>query len=187
MVAESPLPIKRELPRVKIGDFSILVLRRFVLGLLLCLFSSNGFGACTDFARPGVIWRRCSYNDLLFHNVDLSGAVLRDSTFQRADLTGSNLTDIQGYRVKFIRALLRDVLFDRARLIEADFSHAILINASFRDSDLRFAKFVNADLRYSDFTNARFRRTDLRNANLEGATWIDGIKICAIGSIGQCN
>ena len=159
----------------------------FLCGVLIAHFTSIAYGACTDLARPGVVWRRCSYNDLSLRNVDLSGAVLRDSIFQRADLSGSNLTKTRAYRVKFIRALLQDVLFDEARLLEADFSHATLIGASFRGADLRSAKFVNADLRHSNFTDARFRDTDLRNANLEGATWLDGIKICAVGSIGQCN
>ena len=30
-------------------------------------------------------------------------------------------------------------------------------------------------------------RTGLRNADLSGATWIDGERICAEGSIGRCN
>jgi uncharacterized protein YjbI with pentapeptide repeats len=58
---------------------------------------------------------------------------------------------------------------------------------SLRKADLRGAKLVGADLRQADLTGANLRAADLFRANLAGATWIDGKRRCAEGSIGQCN
>ncbi|HRJ60682.1 MAG TPA: pentapeptide repeat-containing protein [Azospirillaceae bacterium] len=38
-----------------------------------------------------------------------------------------------------------------------------------------------------DLTDARLHGADLRQTDFSGARWIDGRKICAEKSIGQCN
>ena len=73
-----------------------------------------------------------------------------------------------------------------ARLQDADFSSADMAGASFTGTDLRSAKFVEANLKGADFSGAQVRATDFFRADLSGARWIDGVKICAAGSIGSC-
>ncbi|WP_083897377.1 pentapeptide repeat-containing protein [Azospirillum sp. B506] len=142
---------------------------------------------CTEAARPTVNWRRCSLEGQMLTGVDLSGAMLRDASFQRATLGEAKLTDADGYRAKFISATAPGAVFDRARLIEADFTRADLTGASFREADLRNAKMVGASLARADLTGAKLSGTDLRHADLSGARWTDGKHVCAESSVGQCN
>ena len=143
--------------------------------------------ACTDPAMPGVAWRRCYFEERDFIGVNLSGAVLRDTRFHRANLSGANLAEVDAFRTKFVTATLTGVIFDRARLTEADFTKADLTGASFKGADLRRARLFRAILRNADFSKALMRGADLLKADLSGARWTDGRTICAEGSIGQCN
>jgi len=151
------------------------------------LVSTSAVAGCTDPASPGVNWRRCYHDGRDLGAVDLSGAQLRDATFQRSLLDGGILDGIDGFRAKFISASMTGVSLNGSRLFEADLTKADLTGASLRDADLRNAKLVNAILRDTDFTGARLAGADLRNADLSGAIWVDGTRICADGSIGQCN
>ncbi len=159
------------------------------LALLLALMPLCGpaWAGCTDAAQPKVAWRRCSFEGQAMPGASLAGAVLRDTTFQRANLGGADFSDADAYRAKFISALAPGARFDRARLIEVDFTRADLAGASFRDADLRNAKLVAASLVNADFTGAKLGGSDLQHADLSGARWIDGARLCAEGSIGQCN
>lgn len=142
---------------------------------------------CADGAAPGVNWRRCLFDGRPLVGADLSGAMLRDSAFYRGRLDGANLTGADAYRAKFVSATAKGAKFDRARLIEADFTRADLAGASFVGADLRNARLSDANLRGGDLTDARLHGADLRQADFSGARWIDGSKICAENSIGQCN
>lgn len=159
------------------------------LVIFVCVFLcdvSLVWGGCTDAARPEVNWRRCYHNGLSLVGIDIQGALLRDASFQRTDLSEANLMGVDGFRTKFISAILVGVQLQGARLIEADFTRAVLHGANFEGADLRFTKFVNSDLRGANFTNARFRRTDFRNARLDGVVWVDGRTICREGSVSRC-
>lgn len=165
--------------------FAILAL--FLPLLPALVVPQAALAGCTDPATPEVNWRRCFHDGRPLVGVDLTKAQLRDATFQRSDLTRANLTGADAYRAKFVSATLPQVVFDGARLIEADFTRADLTAASLRGADLRNAKLVGADLRGADLTGARLEGTDLRNANLSMAVWLDGTRVCAEGSVGQCN
>ncbi len=156
-----------------------------VLGALIG--PGTALAACTDPPAPGVNWQRCAFDGLDLTGVDLSGARLRDGSYFRSDLSGSNLSKISAFRAKFVNAALREVKLDGAKLSEADFTKADLTGASFKGADLRRARFFNAILRRVDLTDARLRGADLTRADLSGATWIDGKRICAEGSVGRCN
>ena len=54
-------------------------------------------------------------------------------------------------------------------------------------ADLRRARFFDAILREADLTGARLPGADLTRADLSGATWVDGKRVCAEGSLGRCN
>lgn len=163
--------------------------RRYAAVLFLALMSLSGpaLAGCTDHAQPKVVWRRCSFEGQAMPGVILAGAALRDTTFQRANLSGADFSDADAYRAKFISVLAPGARFDRARLIEADFTRADLAGASFRDADLRNAKLVGVSLLNADLTGAKLGGSDLQHADLSGARWVDGTRLCANGSIGQCN
>ena len=143
--------------------------------------------ACTDPPSPGVNWQRCNFDGLDLTGLDLSGARLRDGSFFRADLSGSTLSETESLRAKFINATMTEVVFDGAKLYEADLTKADLSGASLVGTDLRRAKLFRATLRGADLTDARLTGADLTRADLSGATWSDGKRICAEGSIGRCN
>jgi uncharacterized protein YjbI with pentapeptide repeats len=155
--------------------------------VLLALSAQTALAACTEFPEPGGNWRRCYHDGRDLTGVNLEGAMLRDATFQRSAMKGANLSQVDGYRAKFVSATMTGVRFDHARLIEADLTRADLTGASFVETDLRNAKLVNAILRDANLTGAKVQGTDFRNADLSGATWVDGSRKCAEQSIGQCN
>ena len=148
--------------------------------------SGPAYANCTDPPAPGVNWQRCNLDGLNLREVDLTGAKLIDGSFFRADLSGSDLTESDSYRAKFVSAKLAGVRFERARVFQADFSRADLTGASFAGADMRRSRFYQANLRGADLTDARMFDADLTRADLSGATWTDGERVCAEGSIGRC-
>ena len=166
----------------------VMVVGSLVAGLLATLLPAGTvWAACTDPPAPKVNWQRCILDGLEFEGVDLSGARLRDGSFFRSNLSGGDLSGVSAFRVKFVNAKLRETRLDGAKLSEADFTKADLRGASFRNADLRRARFFRADLRGADLTAARLKGADLVRADLSGATWTDGKRICAEGSLGRCN
>ncbi|MFQ6018360.1 MAG: pentapeptide repeat-containing protein [Kiloniellaceae bacterium] len=143
--------------------------------------------ACTDPPGPEVNWQRCGFDGLDLKGVDLAGARLRDGSFFRADLTGSDLSKVRAFRAKFVNAILRNANLDGAKLSEADFTKADLTGASLVGADLRRVRLFHANLRDANLTDARLRGADLTQADLSGVTWVDGKRICAEGSSGRCN
>ena len=143
--------------------------------------------ACTDPPEPGVNWQRCILDGLDLRNVALTGARLRDGSFFRTDLSGSDLSRISAFRAKFVNAILRKTKFDGAKLSESDFTKADLTGASLVGADLRRVKLFHAILRGADLTGARLRGADLTEADFSGARWTNGQRICAEGSLGRCN
>ncbi|MFV3074227.1 pentapeptide repeat-containing protein [Niveispirillum fermenti] len=155
--------------------------------LVLALLSAGvAQAACTDPAASGVNWRRCYMDGRDLKGVALDGAMLRETTFQRSDLTGAKLPRADAYRAKFISARMAGAVLDGTRLIEADLTRADLAGASLKEADLRNAKLVGASMKGADLTGARLEGADLRNADLSQAVWTDG-RTCAEGSMGQCH
>ena len=148
---------------------------------------SGAAAACTDPPGAEVNWQRCVFNGLDFQKVDLTGARLRDASFFRANLSHSDLSKIRGFRAKFVNAVMREVKLYEAKLSEADFTKADLTGASLAKADLRRVRFFGAILRNADLTGARLTGADLTRADLSGATWVDGKRVCAEGSLGRCN
>ena len=157
-----------------------------IVGAFAALAGWPALAACTDPPRRDVNWERCYLEERNLAGSDLRGARLRDARFNRARLEGSDLSNVDAHRAKFISATLSDSVFDGARLIESDFTKSDLRNASFARADLRRARLFRSDLRGADLTGARMTGADLLNADLSGATWIDGKTVCSDDSIGQC-
>ncbi len=174
-------------------EFSAMVSRPLLIAIALvpvvsaCLWPGAAEALCTDPPGPGVNWQRCNFDRQDLAAVDLSGARLRDTSFIRADLSGSKMVKADSTRAKFVNATLNGTVFDDAKLYEADLTKADLTEASLNGADLRLARMFRATLRGADLTGARLRGTDLSQADLSGATWTDGERICAEGSVGRCN
>lgn len=151
----------------------------------LVLFPSVGQAACADPPGPGVDWRRCNFDNYPLAGVDLTGANLNDASFNWADLTGAKLDDSRG-RVRFSRAKMKGASFRNAQLRDADFSQADLTDTDFTGANLIKVRFQSAILRGANLTGTRLRDADFFRADLSGATWIDGKRICAEGSISFC-
>ncbi len=158
-----------------------------VLGLT-CLLVGVGpvLAECADVPAPGVYWRRCLQDGQDLRGVDLTGATLRDGSFERADLSEAILVEVDARRAKFISATLQKARLDHANLVRADFTNADLTGASLVGVDLTMARMYSADLSRADLTGARLASTDLLKAILAGATWIDGKTICTEDSVGRC-
>ena len=96
---------------------------------------------------------------------NLNGANLND-----ANLSGARLTQARLFNARLNRADLSN-----ARLIRADLTGALMTRAI-----LNRARLNAADLSFATLTNA-----DLTRANFSGATWCDGMCICAADSFGD--
>ena len=160
----------------------------FSLALALLLSPVSAVAAdCTTPAAPKVDWQRCYMDERDFSEHDLSGSRLRETSFQRAKLVNTNIMAVDAYRARFISSTMRGARLDKGIFTEADFTKADLAGASLVEADLRRTKFFHANLRGANLTGAKTQGADLLNADLSGARWTDGQRVCAEGSLGQCN
>lgn len=159
-----------------------------LLGLMLgpILGAAQALAACTDPPGPGVDWRRCSLDGRDLSGADLSGMQLRDASLQRTQLVGAKLVGAEGSYVRFVSSDLNGADLTGATLREADFTRATLRGAKLVRADLRRARLFRADLTEADLTGAMLGGTDFTGVILDGATWTDGTRICAAGSVGSC-
>jgi uncharacterized protein YjbI with pentapeptide repeats len=162
-------------------------LRSLALAALLVSVGGAALADCSDVAQPGVYWRRCLQDGQDLRDAQLIGATLREASFKRADLSNANLTEADGRRARFVSAIMKDTVLDGANLVRADFTNADMPGASLKNADLTSAKLFRADLTGADLTGARLNNTDLLNAVFDNAIWVDGVTICAEGSVGQCH
>lgn len=142
---------------------------------------------CNAPAAAGVDWQRCYMDGRGFVADILTGSRLRETSFQRSDLSGANLGKVDGYRARFVSARMRGAILDDGLFSDADFTKADLSGASLKRADLRRARFFHASLRGADLTGARTQGAEMPGADLSGAIWTDGLRRCAEGSLGQCN
>ena len=157
-----------------------------LVAALLLLGAVPAHASCSDPAGPGVDWRRCLLDRRDFQGADLTGAILRDTSLQRSDLSWAKLVGVEGPDARFVSAILTEADLSQANFRSADFSRADLRGAKLTNADLRLARFFNANLQGADLTGANLAGVDLTGAQLTGATWIDGTKVCGEGSIGVC-
>lgn len=160
--------------------------RALILFLFCALPASTVEAACTDSPAPGVVWTRCLLNERDLRGVALKDAVLRGSSFIRADLSGADLSGADGRNAKFVSARLETTRFAGADLKESDFTSADMTGADLRNADLSDARFYKTVLRDADLTGARLNDADILRADFSGALWTDGKTRCAEGSIGLC-
>lgn len=152
----------------------------------LLAFIPTAWAGCTDVPGADVYWRRCVFDRQGLEGLDLSRATIRDSSFKRSNLSDTSLAQADARRAKFVSATMQGTILDEANLVKADLTKADLTNASLIGTDLTQARLFRANLSGANLTDARLNGADLLQATLDGATWIDGVTICAEGSIGRC-
>jgi uncharacterized protein YjbI with pentapeptide repeats len=160
---------------------------RLALALLAALLAQPALAACSDPPGQDVVWRRCLLDGRNLAGADLSRAVLRDTSLQRAQLSGARLVGIDGFSARFVSADLTEADLTDASLRDADLTRAVLRGARLKGADLRGARLFRADLSQADLTGAQLAGADFTNAVLDGARWTDGERVCAVGSVGSCH
>jgi uncharacterized protein YjbI with pentapeptide repeats len=151
----------------------------------MLLAAVSAHAACNDAPAQGVDWRRCFLDRRSFAGVDLTAAVLRDASLQRADLSRARMAQVDAPDARFTSANMEGVDLSDAILRGADFTRTDLRNATLARADLRQARFFSANLTGADLTDALLAGADFNGANLSGARWADG-RTCAQGSRGVC-
>ncbi len=115
-----------------------------------------------------------------------SGANLTGASVQGVYLEGAVLDGVQASGASFVNSDLTSGDLTGADLSSANFNSALLVHANLGNANLTSARLQGADLRGANLSGANLVGADLSNADLSGATWTDGSKVCAAGSIGQC-
>ncbi|GHU05037.1 hypothetical protein FACS1894205_4290 [Alphaproteobacteria bacterium] len=162
--------------------------RRLFLAFSIVLLGVKIAAAdCTQPPGPSVDWSRCLVNGRDLSGHDFTASRLVEASFPRATLNRVILTNVNGYRAKFISASMIEAVLDGGSFPDADLTKADLSGASLKNADFRRARFFATNLARADLSGAKMERADLTGANLSGTRWIDGERICAEGSIGQCN
>ena len=151
---------------------------------------------CNAPAQPWVNWSNCSMEGVRLVNTDLRGARMRNAKLAGGDLRGSQLGGADLAYTNMVGINLSGAQMSQAALVGANLRNADLSSTNLNGANLAYAIFQGADLTGADLTGA-----DLSNADLKGATitfakiadarldktiWIDG-KVCAVGSVGNCN
>jgi uncharacterized protein YjbI with pentapeptide repeats len=157
------------------------------LAALLAPAGAPLLAGCADVAAPGVYWRRCVLDREELASVDLSGATIRDASFKRADLSDALLVGADARRAKFVTTNMQRVDLSGANLVRADMTQADLTGAVLRDADLTLTRLFQTDFSNADLTGVRLDGADMLQTRFDGATWIDGVTICAEESIGRCH
>jgi uncharacterized protein YjbI with pentapeptide repeats len=117
------------------------------------------------------------------HQVDISGADLRDGTLDRADLREAVLRKVKLRGTSLRGADLSDADLERAdlsganlqeaRLTDASLGEALLVQTNLTQATAYRARFVGADLIGAHLASIDLARADLQGADLRGAVLRD--------------
>ncbi|HSA78563.1 MAG TPA: pentapeptide repeat-containing protein, partial [Nitrospirota bacterium] len=94
----------------------------------------------------GAFFHNAYFYNALLRRTNLSGANLRFSTWNSADL----------FQIKLRASTIQLAEFGHARLREADFRNAQIFNTDFTGADLTGADFTGARLEKVNFMNSHF-------------------------------
>ena len=151
---------------------------------------------CNAPAQPWVNWSNCLMEGVRLATTDLRGARMRNANIANGDFRGSQLGGADLAYTSLVGANLSGTQMSQASMVGANLRNADLSGANLTGANLAYAIFQGANLSGADLTGA-----DLSNANFKGANikssriadakldktiWING-KLCAVGSVGNCN
>ncbi len=127
---------------------------------------------------------RVDLQNLHFNGIELDVAY---ADLQGANLIGTTLVRVRGYRTNFAKARLsradmREARLNRSHCREAIFHGTNLASATFKGADLKGAQFFqarlqSAHLENADLKGAKFKDADLNDTYFYGATLDEGAMI----------
>ncbi|MBW9263356.1 MAG: pentapeptide repeat-containing protein [Candidatus Thiodiazotropha sp. (ex. Lucinisca nassula)] len=127
---------------------------------------------------------QCSWAILI--DTKAPGVDMHESSLASARLDRSNFERANFSRSIFQLANLKDTNLMLSNLEYAHMHGVNLRNANLMLANLTGASLFDADLSGADLRGANLQRTILIKTKFDNAIWTDG-RICAEGSIGQCN
>ena len=152
----------------------------------MLLTSWEAYAGCDDPPAPRVDWWHCEFDGRDMPGADFTESMMRAVSISGADLSKTIFVNADVKRANFFGSDLRGADFTNAKLREADFTKADLKGAKFIASDLRHARLQSTKLYGANFTAANIEEADFYKADLTGAIWLDGVKVCKKGSLGEC-
>jgi uncharacterized protein YjbI with pentapeptide repeats len=114
-----------------------------------CAFKSSAMGQANAARDSLYDLRECAMSGASAEGFDISGALLKDGDFSKANFRDAQLSKVYAPGAKFDEADFSNGVLDRAYFNGASFRGAILANAVLSGSS-----FEGADLTDADFTNA---------------------------------
>lgn len=99
---------------------------------------------------------------------NLTGAMLKDTNLQAANLEGANLQDADLERANLQQTNLQGANFQGADLGKVNLLGANLSGANLFDADLEKANLLGANLQTANLQGADLEKTNLTNANIQG-------------------
>ena len=150
-----------------------------------------------DLCLDTVILPALNFTRMMFFNIEMMLAILRETNFQGCTFTKCDLrysclqraifkdakidnvyfNSIRGFKVDFIGSTISDTKFIEADLRKADFSDATLTRVDFQHAKLAGAEFRGATLWDVDFSNSRGFLMDQFDGAVcnNGTIWPEGI------------
>jgi len=121
-----------------------------------------------DLSGRSVVFVGEKFRHANFCNTNFKGAILRDSSFYKAELHGAVLDEAVLERASFYKAKLNNSSFRQAKMWNARF-----LMVRLEVADMTGAKLNGADLRDSIFYKVNFNGADLSGVNFSGANLCD--------------
>ena len=99
-------------------------------------------------------------DDCIFNGADFTNAMLDQSDFLEANLSGTNLR----------RSRIDQASFESCNMTGADFNDAMIRKTSFKGANMRGVSFVGAMVDGVDFTGTDLSTSNLTNASMKKLT-----------------
>ncbi len=174
---KSPAQIARERAIGTQAEFEVSDRGKLIKGkrCIACRLDNTNF---SKLELSGAMLDQSSLTGTDFSAANLTLAIFRDADLTRANFNRTNLHKAAFYGAKLLGADLRGANLSGSKLVYAKLKGAWLRDTNLANADLKFADFqqvdlTNANLTDADLTNADLSYTNLRNAKLVRAK-LDG-------------
>jgi len=125
-------------------------------------------------------------NGLNLDRVNMNAAFMNRAQLTQASMIEAQLDSAQLVSTNFSGSNLRRAKLSKAMMNGTNMSRANLEGADFKNAYIQDVNFSGANLKKTNFTQVLLQGVDFTGADLSGATWTDGVKVCAPNSIGSC-
>ena len=120
-------------------------------------FTGNTIGQANAVSDKLLDLRGCKFDGKSLAGKTLSGALMVDASFAKADLTESVMSKVYAVHANFSGATFRNAVLDRTIFNGSD-----MRGASFENAVVTGSEFVDADLTGSDWSDALVGQEDLK-------------------------